>query len=80
MSGNAENCPYCRARRTGKTNEEKAEELMKWVAVNDAGGISARVQFIEGVLGLTQDQEKAKQLWKQAAKLGSSQAHYHLGR
>jgi len=53
---------------------------MKWVAVNDAGGISARVQFIEGVLGLTQDQEKAKQLWKQAAKLGSSQAHYHLGR
>jgi hypothetical protein len=41
LSGNAENCPYCRARRTGKTNEEKAEELMKRVAVNDAGEISA---------------------------------------
>ena len=41
LSGNAENCPYCRARRRGKTNEEKAEELMKRVAVNDAGEISA---------------------------------------
>jgi TPR repeat protein len=28
---------------------------------------------------LLQDQAKAIELWKQAAKLGSSQAHYHLG-
>jgi TPR repeat protein len=30
-------------------------------------------------IGLRQDQNKAIELWKQAAKLGFSQAHFSLG-
>ena len=35
--------------------------------------------YTQGQLGLLQDRDKGIELWKQAAGLGSSQAHYHLG-
>jgi TPR repeat protein len=35
--------------------------------------------YYHGKLGLLQDQERAMELWTQAAELGSSKAHYELG-
>jgi hypothetical protein len=40
-SGNSMNCPYCKADRMGKTDDEKVEELMKRVEANDANSIYA---------------------------------------
>ena len=54
--------------------------MMKRVAVNDAGAMSALADcYYLGEHGLLQDLEKALELWKQAAALGSSHAHFHLG-
>jgi TPR repeat protein len=53
---------------------------MKRVEVNDAGAMSALGNlYWEGESGLLQDRERAMDLWTQASKLGSSQAHYYLG-
>jgi tetratricopeptide (TPR) repeat protein len=80
VSGNYKNCPYCKAERMGRTSEERIEELMKRVEANDAGAIIVLGNdFYHGHLGLQQDRAKAMELWKQAAKLGSSQAHFQLG-
>ena len=35
--------------------------------------------YSHGQLGLQRSPERKKELWTQAAKLGSSQAHFHLG-
>jgi tetratricopeptide (TPR) repeat protein len=79
-SGNAENCPYCKADRVNKTDEEAVEELMKRVEVNDADAMYVLGSYhSHGQLGLQQDRGKALELWKQAAALGSSHAHFHLG-
>jgi hypothetical protein len=76
-SGNNEKCPYCKAERKGKTNEEKIEELMKRVDVNDANAIYLLGSYYShGQLGLQRSPERKKELWTQAAKLGSSQAHF----
>jgi TPR repeat protein len=79
-SGNIGNCPFCNADRRGKTDEERVEEMMKRVEANDAGSIYQLANdYYHGDLGLLQDQERAMELWKQAADLGYSKAHYHLG-
>jgi TPR repeat protein len=52
---------------------------MKRVGVNDAGAMYVLAdQYLQGNEGLQQDQEKALELWKQAAALGSRQA-FSLG-
>jgi TPR repeat protein len=64
----------------GKTDKERVEELMKRVEANDANSIYVLGSYYQhGQLGLLSDQERAMELWKQAAELGSSQAHYFLG-
>jgi tetratricopeptide (TPR) repeat protein len=79
-SGNIGKCPFCNSERMGKTNEEHIEELMKRVEANDAGAIfMLGNHYYHGIVGLQQDQERAIDLWKQAAELGSSKAHYELG-
>jgi TPR repeat protein len=79
-SGNVGKCPFCKAERMGKTDEERVEELMKRVEVNDAGAICQLGSYYSHgrQQGIRQDQAKAMELWKQAAKLGSSQARYNL--
>ena len=73
-------CPFCKSDGIGKTNEEIAEELMKRAEANDAAAIYALAHLYDhGHYGLLQDQAKALELWKQAAELGSSMAHYNLG-
>jgi TPR repeat protein len=78
-SGNDDKCPFCNSDRD-KTDEEDNEDLMKRVEANDAGAILALGNYYyHGQYGLQQDLAKAMELWKQAAKLGSSKAHYELG-
>jgi TPR repeat protein len=79
-SGNSKKCPFCNSDQGTKTDEEKIEQLMKRVEANDAGANYALgSHYYHGLMGLRQDQEKAKELWIQAAQLGSSQAHFCLG-
>ena len=79
-SGNIMNCPYCKAEIAGKKNEEHVKELMKREVANDAGAILALGNsYYIGLIGLQQDQERAMELWKRAADLGYSHAHYNLG-
>jgi TPR repeat protein len=80
MSGNYDRCPFCNAETLGKTGEEHVQEIMKRVRAKDAGAIHALASYHnQGTFGLLQDRTKAIALWKQAAELGSSSAHYHLG-
>jgi TPR repeat protein len=54
--------------------------MMKRVEANDAGAIhELGCYYYNGEIGLLQDRAKAMELWTQAAKLGSSEAHYNLG-
>jgi TPR repeat protein len=63
-----------------KTDEETVNELMKRVEANDAGAMCVLANdYYRGGRGLLQDQERAVELWKQAAELGYSQAHFQLG-
>jgi tetratricopeptide (TPR) repeat protein len=79
-SGNIGKCPFCNSDRADKTDEGKVEELMKRVEANDAGAMYILGSYYDhGQLGLQQDLERAIALWKQAAKLGSSKAHFFLG-
>jgi tetratricopeptide (TPR) repeat protein len=79
-SGNIGKCPFCKADTKCKTYEEMNERLLKRVEVNDAGAIYLLGNdYHKGRRGLLQDEERAIELWKQAAKLGSSHANYNLG-
>ena len=78
-SGNEETCPFCKS-EIDKTDEERVEEVMKRVEVNDAGAIYVLGNYYYyGQLGLQQDWARAMELWTQAADLGSSGAHFELG-
>jgi tetratricopeptide (TPR) repeat protein len=73
-------CPFCISDLRGKTDEENMQELMKRVEANDAGAMcQLGYYYRNGQLGLLQDEEKAMQLWTQAAELGFSSAHFQLG-
>ena len=79
-SGNIGTCAFCKADRVNKTDAEIVGEIMKRVDANDARAIySLGNHYYHGHLGLQQDWARAMELWKQAAELGSSLAHYHLG-
>jgi hypothetical protein len=79
-SGNDKKCPFCNSEQGGKTEEERVQEIMKRVEANDAGAMHLLASYYcQGIFGFLQDRTKAISLWKQAAELGSSQAHYHLG-
>jgi TPR repeat protein len=79
-SGNYMNCPYCKSEQYRKTDEDKVEDLMKRVEVNDANSIYVLgTWYYDGSGGLEQDHAKAMVLYARAAELGCSQAHYRLG-
>jgi TPR repeat protein len=80
-SGNGGTCPFCKADTLSGTDEEEVEKLMKRVEANDAGTMYALGHYYnQGQLGLQQDLAKGVKLWTQAAKLGSSDAQFQLGR
>ena len=78
--GNVDNCPYCKAEKIGKTDEEEVEAMNKRVDANDAHSIYMLGSFhYYGYLGMLQDREIVEELWTKAARLGSSRAHFGLG-
>ena len=78
-SGNVK-CAFCNYDGSGETDKEIVEDLMKRVEANDAGATYLLACcHCHGKLGLLRDREKATELWTQAAKLGSRQAHHNLG-
>ena len=80
LSNNDEHCPYCKAVRKGKTNEDKVEEVMRRVEANDAGAMHVLgTYYFHGHLGLQQDHARAMELTARAADLGYSLAHNSLG-
>jgi tetratricopeptide (TPR) repeat protein len=80
QSGTDDKCPFCNSDRSGKTEGEKVEELMKRVEANDAGAMYILGSYYtHGQLGLSHDQEKAIELYVRAAELGNRKAHYELG-
>jgi TPR repeat protein len=80
-SGNLGKCPFCKAEKYRKTDEEKVDELMKRVEANDAESTYLLGSYnYDGKLGLQQDLAKGR--WNYGnmqAELGSSEAHFTLG-
>jgi TPR repeat protein len=71
---------FCNDEGKSKTDEELFEEMMKRVHANDAGAMFAQGCYhSQGLCGLQQDRAKAMELWTQAARLGSRNAHYQVG-
>ena len=67
-SGSTGTCP--KSERIGITDEEKVEEMMKRMDVNDAGAIYALGNwYYHGDLGLLPDREKARELLTRSADL-----------
>jgi TPR repeat protein len=80
MSGNNGNYPFCKSDHVDKTDEERVDELMRQVEVNDAGAIFALGNnYYHGSEGLLRDRGKAIELYAKAADLGYSKAHSQLG-
>jgi TPR repeat protein len=79
-SRNIETCAFCKANKRGKTELDRVEELKKRVEANDAVAMYMLAgHYYQGSGGLRQDLAKGVELWTEAAKLGSSQAHHFLG-
>jgi TPR repeat protein len=80
-SCNQNKCPFCNAEKNfSATHEEQVADIMKRVAANDPGAIfMLGARYYDGLGGVQQDQNRAVELWRQAAKLGSFDAHFHLG-
>ena len=79
-SGRSGTCPFCNSNRDEKTDDEQIDDLMKRVEANDAGATYVLGSYhCHGSGSLQQDSDRAIELWTQAAKLGSRQAHHNLG-
>ena len=79
-SGTEETCPFCKAKTMDKTYEETFEEYNMRAQANDAGAMCVLgADYYHGWFGLQQDRARAMKLWKRAAEIGSSQAHFFLG-
>ena len=71
-------CPLCRA-PIPDSYEEKVSFLKKRMGVNDPEAFHRLGLYYFVGVGVSQDYNKAFELWHQAAKLGSIDAHYKLG-
>ena len=67
-------CPKCGSKRTDGDSEIEDEESYDWAELL----YSAGYEYFTG-RNMTQDYEKAIQIWKQAVDKGSSEAMFALG-
>ena len=74
-SGNNNKCPFCNSE-----SKEEFEDTLKRVEANDPASICLLAKYyLHGREGLQQNKERAMELYKQAAGLGSNDAHFQLG-
>jgi TPR repeat protein len=79
-SGNYK-CPFCNAKRIGRTDRELVADMRKRVAANDAASICMLAGYCyQGLGGVQQDHIKAIELFTKSADLGSCRAHYFLAK
>ena len=72
-------CPSCRS-PSYKSSEELIGRIMKCVELNDTQAICSLGDYhAQGVYGLSQDVDKALELWYQAAELGDALAYFNIG-
>jgi len=72
-------CPFCNSDRGDDTDEQRVEETMMRVEVNDVTSICVMAgYYFEGTGGLQQDHTRAMDLYARAAELGSRHAHFEL--
>ena len=77
--GMLDSCPFC---RTPYTNDDasKLAMIQKRADKGDADAICyLGIKYYYGSLGLEKNVSRAIELWTEAAELGSSDAHFHLG-
>ena len=72
-------CLFCRT-PIPKSNAEYTERVKKRMKLKDAGAYFELGCAYDEAIGLPHDANKARELWHQAAELGSCQTHYSLGR
>ena len=72
-------CAFCRT-RAPDTIEEMIEWLLKRMEVNDADAINTTgCNYRDGRYGITQDYDKALELFHRAADLGYAEAYLNIG-
>ena len=66
-------CPFCYSDRDSKSDEEQREDIiMKRVVANDAASIYLLANdYYQGLGGLQEDSDRAKELLTRAADLGA---------
>ena len=72
-------CPFCRAPALS-SDEEMMEREKKRVEVGDAQAIhNLACDYKQGIHGLSQDYDKALELWHRAGELGNAEAYNNIG-
>ena len=71
-------CPFCRT-PSSTTDKEMIEQANKRVEVNDAEAIHNLGGCYSEGYGLTQDYNKALELWHKAGELGNALSYYNIG-
>ena len=74
-----DSCPLCRT-LTATIQEDANKQMKSRVDVNDAQAIyNLACDTFNGDYGVPQDRDNALTLWRRAAELGCSAAHYNIG-
>ena len=72
-------CPFCRT-PAPETDDEIIERVRKRIEVGDAQAMnSLGLNYAQGTYGLSQDRDKALEIWHRAGKLGCAEAHHNIG-
>ena len=76
--GEIPKCPFCRSKISD--DDEELKRLQSWVEAKDAMACCLLAnRYYEGIYGVSQDMDKAVELWLQGVELGSRSACDILG-
>ncbi|EJK56276.1 hypothetical protein THAOC_23876, partial [Thalassiosira oceanica] len=79
--GSTDTCPFCRTPTNDGDDESNLAMIQKRVDAGDAEAFDFLAnKYYFGALGLCKDVKRAIELWTDAAGLGSTNAHFELGR
>ena len=79
IGNGGDKCPFCRTPAT-ESDKENIKRLKKRIEVGDANAIFGLGCFYDnGMYGMTQDHEKALELYHVAGELGCAKAYHNIG-